>query len=289
MKRLLLILFSVGFSLNCLLAQEKLEGLSLSVGAGMMFANPYHSNFYNGSEGNVNTINRVLHSQTYGENIWYDLFSQGLIGSSIQNYQQLNVVEYGDMYYKMAVQLDFGVRYDYSNGLGWILHFDYSKLDAIGAFNIWSGHSDPILSNVSQYVTCPIVGEEKRINIDLGLAYHIPMGNSWSMECILGGNLNNTKVLSNDMKIGNGIYNILDIWSGMNPSYGTVERDYINQGGIGYGGFVTIGASYTLPGFSAISAGYTFYYTKISLLNYEAFKPQHLVYIRFDLNNFSFL
>ncbi len=110
-----------------------LRGLSLTVDFGVMRPGNFHANFYNGNPRNVNTLQRILYSETYGNSIWNNLTTQNLIGSSVANYNQITVAEYGDMYYRMAFQLGMGFRYDYENtGWGWQVKFDYAKLHAQG-------------------------------------------------------------------------------------------------------------------------------------------------------------
>lgn len=265
------------------------KGLSVFVDAGVARVSNVHANFYNGSLTNANTINRVMHSEGYGQQMWDDLVSQSLISpSAIQNFRQLEVVEYADMFYKIAYQIGFGFRYDYDSGLGWLLRFDLIELNSIGAFNLSSRNGTGILTNQNQYVRCGIMGQEKRINIDFALTHRFNRRGLFEWEVDFGCNVNNTSVLGNDIEVAGRLYNILNVWGDMGPGYFNESMNYINQGGIGVGGFATISACYKLMG-SAISMGYTFYYTKINLEGYSAYAPQHNIFLRFDLNKFSFL
>ena len=254
-----------------------------------MRASDVHANFYNGNPTNDNTIDRVLYSEAYGNTIWNDLVNQGLISpSAIGSYHQLQVVEYGNMHYRPAIQIGLGFRYDYDNQWGWLAHFDYSKLHAVGAFNLSSTNGTGILSNVGQYVTCAIAGAEERIYIDFGLSKKVRLENGFDLGFEFGASMNNTKVESNDMQIAGATYSILDRWNGESPSIYGYTYEYINQGGVGFGGFGSVNYSLTLPNHSAITAGYTLYYTKINLSKYESMGLQHMLFLRFDMNDFSF-
>lgn len=264
------------------------KGLSVFVDAGLSRVNGFHANFYNGSESNVNTIYRVMHSEGYGQQMWNDLVSNSLISpSAIQNFRQLEVVEYADMFYKLATQIGFGFRYDYDSGLGWLIRFDLAELDAVGAFNISSRNGTGILTNQNQFVRCGIMGREKRINIDLAVTHRFNRNRIFEWELDFGCNINNTSVLSNEIEVAGRHYNILDIWGDMGPGYFNESMNYIDQGGVGIGGFATISTCYKMMG-SAIAMGYTCYYTKINLDGYASYAPQHNFFIRFELNKFSF-
>ena len=268
---------------------SRLRGLSLTVDVGVMRPGDYHANFYNGNPRNVNTLNRILYSETYGNSIWNNLTTQDLIGSSVANYNQITVAEYGDMYYKLAFQLGMGFRYDFEfSGWAWQARFDYAKLHAQGLVLLNSGHNTAFLTNQNAYVNCPAMGVEERIYIDLGIIRKFSLTDFWDLELSLGGNLNNTKVESSDISIGGITYSILDVWGGQSPSSYVGTYEYVNQGGIGYGGYASVSIGFTLPMGTAMSLGYAFHYNKVSLQGYEAFAPQHIVSLNVALNNFSF-
>lgn len=266
-----------------------LRGLSLTVDVGVLRPDNYAANFYNGSPTNVNTLNRILYSETYGNQIWNNLTTQDLIGSSVANYNQITVAEYGDMYYKLALQLGMGFRYDYENSnWAWNTRFDYAKLHAQGAVLLNSGHGTAYLTNQNRYVVCPTAGVEERIYIDLGVIRKFKSYHGIDFELALGGNLNNTKVESSDISIGGVTYSILDIWGGNSPSSYVASYEYINQGGIGYGGYASAAVGFTLPIGTAMWLAYTFHYNKVNLQGYESFAMHHAVNLNVAINNFSF-
>lgn len=267
-------------------------GLSASINLGMLIANKKQAEFYSGRDGNANTISRILYSESYGNQIWDTLVNGGYISpSDIQNYDQLKVVEYGAMHYKLTYQIGLGIRYDWASGWGALLRFDYSKLTAVGAFNLSSTNGTGILQNVNQYIQCPIGGVENRINIDFGLAKRFYLNESFALEVDLGVNLNNLKVKESAMEIAGRSYSILDIWGGNSPSSYTGSYEYINQGGVGFGGFAGIALCYIIPGENSVGTidlGYNCHYEKLNLQQYTGFAFQHAIFLRFNLNTFSF-
>lgn len=268
---------------------SRLRGLSLTVDVGVMRPDNYHANFYNGNPRNVNTLNRILYSETYGNSIWNNLTNQNLIGSSVGSYNQITVAEYGDMYYKLAFQLGMGFRYDLENPYwAWQIGFDYAKLHAQGLVLLNSGHNTTFLTNQNAYVNCPTLGVEERIYINLGVIRKFRFNDFFDFEFSLGGNVNNTKVESSDISIGGITYSILDVWGGQSPSSYVMPYEYVNQGGIGYGGYVKVALGFTLPIGTAMNLSYAFHYNKVVLEGYQSFAPHHIVSLNVALNNFSF-
>ena len=268
---------------------DRLRGLSLTVDFGLFKASSATANFYNGNPNNVNTLQRVLYSETYGNSIWNNLTEQNLIGSSVANYNQITVAEYGNMYYQAAIQLGLGFRYDfYGINWGWLAKFDYSKLHAIGATLLNSGHNTAYLTNQNAYVNCPTSGAEERIYIDLGVFHKFRLKNRTDIELAVGANVNNTKVVSSDIQIGGISYSILDIWGGQSPSSYVGTYPYVNQGGLGYGAFSSLTLNLNLPAGTAVSIGYTLHYNRVNLTGYETFAFHHAVNLNFALNNFIF-
>lgn len=266
-----------------------LRGLSLTIDIGVLRVDNSHANFYNGRPGNANTLERILYSETYGNQIWNNLSENDLIGESVGNYRQIKVAEYGDMYYRLAFQLGMGFRYDFElSSWAWQVQFDFVKLNSVGMVLLESGKGTAYLTNQDRYVDCPTAGSERRIYIDLGIIRKFKLRNGMDIELSLGGNVNNTKVESSDIQIGGITYSILDIWGGKTPSSYVASYDYVNQGGIGYGGYASVAFGFTLPVGTAMTLSYVFHYNKVNLLQYNSFAPHHAIKLNVALNNFSF-
>lgn len=264
-------------------------GLSVTANAGAFWASDVNANFYNGRPENANTIERVLYSNTYGQRIWENLKNQGLISSAIGNYNNLVVVEYPNMYYKISYLIGVGIRYDYASGFGWLLGFDMVRLQAVGAFNLSSNNGTGILSNNGQYIRCGMLGKEDRIQLYAAIAKTVPLSGMLNLELNLGAQLNNTRVKDQLMEIGGANYKILDIWGGRSPDYGVGNYEYINQGGIGWGLFMSAWLGYRVPGIGAIKVGYTCHHAKTVLEGYTAMGWHHSLSVRIEINNFSFI
>ena len=261
-------------------------GLSVFIDAGITVPNNHTAAFYNGRQGNQNTIERILYSEMYGYDIWRNLVDLELISpSAIPSYRELEIVEPASTQYSIAMQLGLGFRYDFVKRFGMIARFDYLKLTAKGIFNLSSGAPSSILSNRNQYIPCGIYGTENRTYIDLGLFKSFAINDNLRFVLDFGLNINSTKVLTNSMEIGGKEYSILDVWNGNSPNMGMQAYEYY-QSGIGYGLFVSPNIEYILPNAMGVDFGFSFYYTKINIPGYNTFAPQYTVYIRFLTNKF---
>lgn len=263
-----------------------LRGFSLTIDAGATLPARHHANFYNGRPENTNTINRIMHSEAYGNSIWNNLVDQGLISpSAIQTYNQLRVAEYADMKYSITYQIGLGVRYDFEGrNTAIFARFDYMKLTAKGAFNLYSGASTSTLSNINQFISCGIWGNETRTYIDFGVSKAIPFNPMLHFVVDAGINLNHYRVQSNDVEIGGATYSILDTWGGQSPMMNSQSYEYY-QTGIGYGAFASPCLRLILPHSMAADLGISCYYNKITLPGYSQFAPQFTLFMRFILNN----
>lgn len=287
MKRALLILTTLLLAASATADDGKppSRGLAFFANAGAFRASDVTANFYSGREGNANTIYRVLHSNSYGTEIWQRLVSQGAISpSAVGSYNQLQVVEWAEMEYRITYQIGIGLRYDYASGFGWLLRADITRLNAIGAFNLSANNGTGILGS-DPYIRCGLLGKEDRISIDLALTRSVDLGNNLGLELDLGASLINTKVKDNLMEIAGGTWSILDVWGDRTPDVGVGEYEYMNQGGIGYGVFVSALFGYSLPGIGAIKAGYTCYHAQTVLEGYTAWGWQHMLGLRIEMNN----
>lgn len=291
MKRIVLIVTTLLLAASATADDGKppSPGLSFFANAGAFWADNVTANFYSGRLGNENTIERVLKSQSIGHQIWLHLVDQQAISpSAINDESQFRVVEYPDMYYRISYQIGLGMRYDYASGFGWLLRFDMARLNAIGAFNLSSDNGTGTPDN-TPYIRCGMLGKEERINIDFALTRTAKFNKTLDIELNLGASLINTKVQDNLMEIGGATYSILDVWNGQSPDYGVGSYEYINQGGIGYGVFISVLMGYAVPEVGAIKAGYTCYQAKTVLKGYTAWGWQHMLGVRFEMNNFSFI
>lgn len=266
-------------------------GLAVFAGANAYWASDATANFYSGTPtatDNIGGIYRILHSNTYGREIWSDLKTNGYITDAVGDYSMLTVSEFPQMHYRISYQIGLGIRYDYESGFGWLLRFNLAKLRAQGQWLLSRDNNTGQLGS-DRYIPCGITGLEDRINIDFAITRSVALTRAIDLELNIGASLINTKVKDNLIEVNGHTYSILDRWNGNIPDENVAAYEYINQGGVGYGFFATLLLGYQIHGIGAIKAGYTCAQTKTVLQNYTAWGWQHTLGIRIEMNNFSFI
>ena len=272
-------------------SRQRNTGLAIMAGANAYWSSDATANFYSGmptATDKTGGIYRILHSNTYGHEIWQNLRTDRLISDAVGSELAFQVAEWPNMYYRLSYQIGVGIRYDYESGFGWLLRFDLAKLRAQGQWNLDATNGTGQLG-YDRYVPCGITGIEDRINIDLAITRSIALTKAVDLELDLGASLINTKVKDNIIIVNGHSYSILDRWNGNTPDVGVGSYEYINQGGIGYGFFASLLVGYQVPGIGALKIGYTCAQNRITLQNYTAWGWHHSLGVRIEINNFSFI
>lgn len=266
-------------------------GLGVFADAGAYWSSDATANFYSGrptATDKTGGIYRIIHSNSYGHEIWQDLRTNRLISDAIGSERDFMIAEYANMYYRLSYQLGVGIRYDYESGFGWLLRFDLAKLRANGQWNLDATNGTGQLG-YDRYVPCGITGIEDRINIDFAITRSVALTDALDLELDIGASLINTKVKDNLIIVNGHSYSILDRWNGNSPDVGVGSYEYINQGGIGYGFFASLLIGYQVPGLGALKIGYTCAQNRIVLQHYTAWGWHHSLGVRIEINNFSFI
>ena len=270
-------------------SSQRNTGLAVFAGANAYWASNNTANFFSGAPtatDNIGGIYRILHSNTYGREIWNDLKTNRIITDAVTDQSVFKVDEWPQMYYRISYQIGLGIRYDYESGFGWLLRFDLAKLRAQGQWLLNTGENQ---LGYDRWLSCGIIGQEDRINIDFAVTRTVPLTRAIDIELNIGASLINTKVKDNLIEVNGHTYSILDRWGGRTPDEGVGSYEYINQGGIGYGFFATLLLGYQVHGIGAIKVGYTCAQNKTVLQNYTAWGWLHTLGIRIEMNNFSFI
>ena len=265
-------------------------GLSVFANANGYWSSNATANFYSGTPTATDKeggINRIIHSNTYGREIWQNLKTDGYITDNVGNEQNFTVDEFPQMQYRISYQIGVGIRYDYESGFGWLLRFDLARLRAQGQWLLSRDNGAGPLGS-DRYLRCGIMGQEDRINIDFAITRSVALTRALDLELNIGASLINTKVKDNIIIVNGHSYSILDRWGGRTPDEGVGSYEYINQGGIGYGFFASVLIGYQVPGIGAFKVGYTCAQNRILLQNYTAWGWHHSLGVRIEINNFNF-
>ena len=118
---------------------QRNTGLAVFAEANAYWASDVTANFYSGTPtatDNTGGIYRILHSNTYGRQIWQDLRTNRLITDAVGDYTMLTVAEFPQMHYRISYQIGLGIRYDTEEGAALLLNvglnekkFNGSKLN----------------------------------------------------------------------------------------------------------------------------------------------------------------
>ena len=199
---------------------------------GALFANDESSRFYNGR--NAYGIDWILSVQTYYDQIYQNVgqrdFWVGEYPDSVQNY-------------RAAFTIGANGGYLFNNRTG--IFFDCS-ITTLKTADIWLIFVDDPVNFEPLVTNADIVGEEKRLMIDLGLRQMLGDSPTGNFFIELGASFVNTKVVKNEIHINTLTYNLLRPTIPNNPNSINIQ-----SGGSAVGGFGGIGLNYRLnPNFS---------------------------------------
>ena len=157
--------------------------------------------------------------------------------------------------YKPA--MDIGGHFGVSLGDGSSVYADlnFANLKFENFFTV--AIQDPNnLSPDPTYEQIPLFGEEKRMNINLGLQISMYNENDINVYFSLFGNINSTRLVKNFFVIDGKQYQITHV---------VPNQPNIKPGGIGYGGGGGLGAKYKFNDKFTFDLAYSLYYTKIRM------------------------
>ena len=241
-----------------------------SINTGVAFANKYQANFYNGSSGNQNTINYVLGNKYWNQEI------RRLVQDTF-NLRELPT----NMKYSPAFCVGFGIKKKFNNNFGVFGNFNFSRFKALDAFTMTIGNY-PVGYSFPNIKTYAIWGKEDRTNIDLGVSMELKLVKQIYALVEVGFNINSTRVKENKIAIESATYTLIDIYANNPYTPNTNMQEYqIKEGGLGIGAFVSPGFEFRFNQNVAVQLLGSFYWTRINLMHYDAYKPQYNVMLRF--------
>jgi hypothetical protein len=279
-SKIIIILFAVlFFNLNSLFAQKQKEAedsvkqnraWSFGINCGAMFANRYQANFYDGAAGNQNTIGYIL------DNPYYNADIHRALNDTFALYGMPTKMKYNPTF-----AVGFILKKNINNHLGVFAQFNYSKLTAQDQFTLKIG-ATPVGSAFPNLQNYSIWGKEERINIDIGVSGEMYFAPKIYGFLEGGFNLNNTRVLENKIAIGTLEYSIINIYGNQQYIPNTQLQEYaVHEGGLGIGGFLSPGVKFKFNDNVAIDVFGSLYWAKINLMDYNLFKPQFSLSLRF--------
>jgi len=251
MNKIALLLLACIFSSSFAFAQNDDEGVFVGVNFGGYFANKNTAIMYTGATNITSYGIENLFTNTYNKPYFDDYFQY-----------PYEIAELSQTWsYRPA--LDIGGHAGVKLGEGNSLYIDanFSTLSFENFFTV--AIEDP--NNQSPdptYEQVPLFGQEKRMNINLGLQLSLYNENKINAYFALFGNLNSTRLENNYFVINGRQYYITHVVPG---------QPNVKPGGIGFGGGTGLGAKYKFNDKFTFDLAYSLYYTKIKMK--EDFAP----------------
>ena len=227
---------------------------------GFYMANPGTANYYNGTgENSVESVINLSHNYNrIRQEIGYDFQLHGL---PLQ------------MTYKPAVMLGFFGSIGFSPRASLMAEFNYAKLKAQDKFTLEIERVVFIEGdNIELY---DIWGTEERLDLRFSFQYVFLSRSSYLHPFFESGvSITDTKIKENRIRIHSQTFSI------RNP---TNTFYHIQDSGIGFGGFGTLGLKMDVNESFALWAGYSANYSRINLGENNRFLLQHTAFLRFSL------
>ncbi|HRZ77838.1 MAG TPA: hypothetical protein P5248_10760, partial [Bacteroidales bacterium] len=191
------------------------------------------------------------------------------------------------MTYDPALMVGFLAKYNFSNTMGFFFQFNYVKLKTTDFFSV---EIDP-----QPFLTEPdirlygIVGQEERVNVELGLSRYLPLGPKTRLFLEGGLNINDSEVKTHDIQIEGRTYSLINVYGSQTYVPNTSLQSYeVRQGGIGFGAFFTGGVQLSFNENLSLDPGLSLWWKRINLAGYDAYTPHWAITVRFlfrDLGN----
>ncbi|MCO6498864.1 MAG: hypothetical protein J5I47_00620 [Vicingus serpentipes] len=172
-----------------------------------------------------------------------------------------------------STALDIGVHAGMNIGDAAAIYIDINTSQLKYEQTFTMAIDDPLnKSPEPTYEQIPILGEEKRFNLNLGTQLNFYTAESSLAYFALFGNFNSTKMERNYIVINNREYNII---------HNAAQQPSDNPGGIGYGAGTGLGFKYNLTENLLLDLNYNLYYTKINMnSNLNPFGMHHGIMLR---------
>ncbi len=254
------------------------QNWEIGVNIGTYKANKYNTIRYDGSDVEYDYSLDVQYHLDLNPNHPNSIYQQIRQSYGDLDFSLTNDSYPRDMRYKFG--LEFGGHLAYKTDESSMIFVDvnFANLTTTDAFTFEV--DDPATQTSQPDIKVEsIVGEEKRLNINLG--YHIGLGDNPDATPYLelGGNLASTRMVENYLVVQDKKYT-LSRYS-RNLSQNSIYRN-VDFGGVGFGGFIGGGFRYRMSSKFVFDFGGNMLFTKINLGPefYQKFKPHGSFYFR---------
>lgn len=253
---------------------DTLGRFTYGLNVGFYFPDNHPANFYNGSPANENKLDLILRNQYYMREI------EDTLGYKLDSVHPYDLPT--KMRYSVAYSMGFYLRYQLDKSLGIFASFNFVKLEAKDVF-LLNLDLPPGWSLDPTYRQFPIWGKEKRVNIDMGISKYWQVAPKTIFFVEGGLNMNNVRVIENKIAIYNHVYSLVNVYGSQSYIPNSQLQQYqVIQGGIGFGMFATSGVRIMFSDYLSMDPGTTFYWKGVNLGQYDGFRPNFNLFVRFS-------
>jgi hypothetical protein len=249
--------------------EDTIVGFSYGLNLGAYFANKQSANFYNGScsqnafidpnEVRCYSIEERLINQSFQQDYSYISSYYGATGFQIPyDAYPLN------MRYQPAVMLGLQLKYNFNRYSAIIFNMNTVKLKATDRYTVQFIGTTQQVNAQNDIRLFPIVGNEQRLNINLGYRQGWMMGDLSNFYFQFGGSMLGTRFQSNQITIADRTYDL--VFGGSNPAQ---IQQFRPRTDIGFGAFGGLGFEYFFAGKYTFDVSFNFSRDKVRLLTFE--------------------
>lgn len=253
------------------------KGWKIALNAGLFLSSNHPASFYNGSEENENKISFILKNPYHFQEI------MGLLEASDTFFLHGIPTR---MQYSPTVLVGINFRNNFRENMAWFLQFNQMKLLAKDVYTLEVDPLDHIATD-PDLRTFTIWGEEQRYLFDFGISREFEGPGKMFRPFLEGGfTLANVKVKANKIKVADREYSLINIYG--NKSYipnSNMQTFDVDQGGIGYGGFINIGMKLYVNTYFSLDPTLHVYFTTTRLEPYQQLRPHFFFNLRLSVNN----
>jgi hypothetical protein len=246
--------------------KEDTKKTNFFIGAnvGAFFANNNTASFYDGSNKNSPYGVQYILNNPNNKPVFDSYFNQTYSLEELP----LNPT------YKTALDLGLHAGLSIGKKISFFIDLNFATLNVNQLFTVLI--DDPTnLSIEPNYEQLPIIGKEKRININLGTQLNYYNQGKTTLYWSVFGNFNSIELIRNYIIIDNREYEI---------NHNTFQQPNIKPNGTGYGTGTGLGLKYKLSEELTTDLTYNFYYLKTSLSSLSNFGINHGISVRLIWN-----
>ncbi len=256
-------------------------GWQVGLSTGFFIPSPHSASFYNGKEGNENTIGYILKNKYYYEEVFSLLEASDTF--LLQNLPS-------DMRYNNSMMVGFTFRNKYRKDFSWYFSIRQVRLKAADFYTL---EVDPLkhIATEPDIRRFMIWGEEDRHHFDFGVTWEFDSKlTGFYPSFDLGVTVTNAKVKTHKIFVNEREFSLINVYGNQPYVPGSGQQTFmVEQGGIGFGGFVTAGGRYYINSSFSLDPSVQLYVNTIHLKPYQQPRLHILFNLTFSVNNLLML